>query len=94
MACFLSANSLCLSWLGDSQALLLRGVPGLSCRPTPERRKEDDDDDDDDEAGSTTKNGDATNGDSSHRDSSIGDLDTDQDRVGADDQGVVEWLQE
>ena len=33
VACFLREDSLCLSWLGDSQALLLRGVPGLNVYP-------------------------------------------------------------
>lgn len=35
VACFLSEDSLYLSWLGDSQALLLRGVSGLNANPLP-----------------------------------------------------------
>ena len=40
VACFLTENSLCLSWVGDSQALLLRGVPGLNTRKFQARQKD------------------------------------------------------
>lgn len=35
VACFLTGCDLYLSWLGDSQALILRGVPGLSTTDLP-----------------------------------------------------------